>query len=108
MASYSVDLCTVATAIPLSDEKVITKLTEKILEGNVYNCHGCLSTFELIYVYFDFDCPPGVLCFVKPLFAAVVNLITRKVVDIVDPFTFSKCDTLKKKIRNTDQFNRTY
>ncbi|WP_097006361.1 hypothetical protein [Lacrimispora amygdalina] len=104
MSSYSVDPCTIATAIALSDEKVIERLAEKF-DKYIFNGHRCLkytSDWELVYIYFDFDCPPDVYCFIKPAFAVSVNLITKKVVDIVDPFIISEMDALKKSLEIQD------
>lgn len=97
MALYSVDICTIATAVALSDDKVKATIIEKVNNGNVFQGHRCLkypTNFEIIYVYFDFDCPTGVFCFIKPSFAVSVNLISRKVIDIVDPFITSEIDLL--------------
>jgi hypothetical protein len=37
-------------------------------------------------VYFDFACKPGTLCLVKPGFLASVNMLTKQVDGITDPY----------------------
>lgn len=103
-ALYSVNPCTIATAIALSDEQVIEKFIEKVNAGDVFKGHRCLNhttDWEKVYVYFDFDCPPGVFCIVKPSFAAVVNLVSRKV-EVIDPFDINEINELQKVIQHSN------
>ena len=108
IAQYSVDPCHIATAIALSDKEVINVITRKLSEGNIFNGYRCLervTSWEIIYVYFDFKCKPDVPCFVKPAFVAVVNTITRKVEEIIDPYIESNINKLKGIL---DQENKCF
>lgn len=103
-ALYSVNPCTIATAIALSNEQVIEKFIEKVNAGDIFKGHRCLNhttDWEKVYVYFDFDCPPGVFCIVKPSFAAVVNLISKKV-EVIDPFDINEINELQKVIQHSN------
>lgn len=87
LAATSLDACTVAKYIALSDERVRDLLLQKqsyVFRG--IQCRNRIGIPELIDVVFEFDCPIGQFCIVDPSFAAVVNLAHRNVVAIVDPY----------------------
>ncbi|WP_051217432.1 hypothetical protein [Paenibacillus assamensis] len=97
-AAFSLDPCTVATAIALTNQPVREKLIEKFNAGYMYNGYGCLKVvgnLGVSYVAFKFSCPAGVHCFINPSFVAVVNLVTKKVIDIIDPFHVSEYEELR-------------
>ncbi|HFK1756490.1 TPA: hypothetical protein ACGXQC_000856 [Bacillus cereus] len=96
VANYSIDPCIVATSIAVSNQKVRDVILKKLDHGDIYRGHHCskhTTNWELIYVIFDFDCPPGVFCLVRPSFAAVVNMVTHSV-EIIDPYIESNIDAL--------------
>ncbi|PSA91656.1 hypothetical protein C6371_06120 [Bacillus atrophaeus] len=87
VAKNSTDPCIKATLIALLDSDVKSLLLEKIRNGYIYRGQKCLkrTSWEKVYVYFDFDCPPNIFCFIKPSFVAIVNMVTRQV-EIIDPY----------------------
>jgi len=88
-AAKSTDACTTSKFIALSDNRVQTLLRKKIVDGDIFRGISCLnqpSIPENHYVYFDFDCKPGTLCFIKPSFAVIVNVIDGYVVAVLDPY----------------------
>lgn len=98
LASHSVDPYIIAKYIALSNQEVQDTIMKKLSEGNVFNGVSCLervTSWKLIYVYFDCDCKPGVHCLIKPAFVAIVDLILGKVIDIIDPYIQSNIIKLK-------------
>jgi hypothetical protein len=49
-------------------------------------CLDRIAIPENRYVLFDFDCKPGTLCFVKPAFLTLVNIVDSYVIAIIDPY----------------------
>lgn len=102
-AAFSVDLCTIAKAISVSDENVRAIFISKLQAGNVFNDVRCLNyttDWEKVYVYFDFDCPPDIYCFfkLKPAFATVIDLITKSVEKIIDPFDITEVHAVQNAL----------
>ncbi|MCU5511395.1 hypothetical protein OCB07_21510 [Bacillus cereus] len=97
VANYSIDPCIVATSIAVSNQKVRDVILKKLDHGDIYRGRHCskhTTNWELVFVIFDFDCPPGVFCLIRPSFAAVVNMITRNV-EIIDPYVESNVNSLQ-------------
>ncbi len=89
VSATTVDPCLVAKYIAIADERVRALFAKKLLAGDVFRGVECAprsGTAELITVVFEFDCKPGVFCFISPSFAVVVNLHTRHVVSVLDPY----------------------
>jgi len=89
VAATSLDVCTVAKYIALSDDRVHDLLLQKHSDGYMFrgiHCRNRIGIPELIDVVVEFDCPTGRLRIVDPSFAAVVNLPHRNVIAIVDPY----------------------
>lgn len=81
--------CIVAQYIAISDKSVQEKFLHKISEGYIFKGIRCLSGIsipETRRVEFLFDCPSGVFCFIPPSFLVIVNMITKTVEKIVDPY----------------------
>jgi hypothetical protein len=99
-AAKSTSSCLVAQYIALSDDRVQALFLTKLTDGAVFNGMSCLSGIgipEYKRVYFDFDCPHGTLCIIKPAFVVIVNIVDGTVVSIVDPYIVTreaKGDTL--------------
>jgi hypothetical protein len=88
-AARTIDPCLVAQYIALSDAEVRAHIKTKHDAGYVFagmSCFEASSVSEQRYVYFDYRCRPGVFCFVKPAFAAVVDLVKGSVVRVIDPY----------------------
>lgn len=88
-AARSTNSCLVAQYIALTDDRVQTLFLKKLTDGNVFNGISCLSGIgipEYKRVYFDFDCPSGTICLIKPAFLVVVNIVDVTVVSIIDPY----------------------
>ncbi|ACK96268.1 hypothetical protein CN498_20560 [Bacillus thuringiensis] len=101
VANYSTDPCIVATSIAVSSQKVIDLILKKLNHGDIYRGHHCskhTTNWELVYVIFDFDCPPGVFCLIRPSFAAVVNMVTHSV-EIIDPYIESHINSLQTVLK---------
>jgi hypothetical protein len=98
-AARALDPCLTAKFIALSDQRVSALFLKKLQDGYLFegiNCLDLSSIPENSYVYFDFDCKPGTLCFVRPAFLVVVNIVAGCVVAIVDPYvpsSFGAMDT---------------
>jgi hypothetical protein len=81
--------CIVAEYIAISDKSVQEKFLHKISDGYIFKGIRCLSGIsipETRRVEFLFDCPSGVFCFIPPSFMVIVNMITKTVEKIVDPY----------------------
>jgi hypothetical protein len=50
-------------------------------------CHPGLGR-EIIVVVFTFRCRPPKICIVPPAFAVHYNIVTKTVVDIIDPYVY--------------------
>src|ERR1700682_4089372 len=87
-AAQSADPCITAQMIALSDAKVSALFLSKLKEGNSYNGAFCgrVEIAEQRSVIFDFDCPSGRLCLVKPSFLVVVQIVEKQVLQIIDPY----------------------
>lgn len=92
VAAKSINPCLTAKFIALSDARVRSLFLTKLQDGYVFRGVNCLSgpsIPENRSVYFDFDCPAGRVCFVKPAFVAIVNIVHGYVVAIIDRYTGS-------------------
>jgi hypothetical protein len=107
IALTSTDECIVATIIAVQDQRVTALLAQKA-EGSVWKGLFCAKrNDDKIAVVFNLDCPPGVICLVKPWFAAIVDLEFGTVYGIQDPYrpmTFAergscKCGTQGSTLR---------
>ena len=111
IAAHSVDPCIIAKSIALSNQEVQDTIMKKLSEGSIFKGLHCLervTSWELIYIYFDFDCKPGVHCLVKPAFVAIVNIISGKVIDIIDPYIQSNINKLKAILnQETNSYPKT-
>jgi hypothetical protein len=89
VAARTIDPCTVATFIAISDEKVQQTILKKVADGNVFHGVACLAPTgipELRRVLFRFECKPGIFCLIPPSFLVIVNFIDGRVVGITDPY----------------------
>jgi hypothetical protein len=85
----SINECIVAEYLAISDKAVQEKFLHKIAEGCIFRGIRCLSGIsipETRRVEFRFDCPSGAICLVPPSFMVVVNMISKHVEQIVDPY----------------------
>lgn len=89
VAEHSTDHCIVAKLIAISDENVRELLLSKLDQGDRFAGVSCVQgpgIPEQRGVLFRLDCPPGTICLVAPSFLAVINLLTKKVDHIIDPY----------------------
>lgn len=82
-AATSVSPCAVAKLIAVSDEQVLERLRARLRNGDVPRSVRCLGTDGVL---FAFDCAPGAVCLVPRSLLVRVDLDSRKVREIVDPF----------------------
>jgi hypothetical protein len=89
IAARTVDSCLTAQFIAASDSRVRDLFIQKIDAGHVFkgiHCSNRIGIPENKYVVFDFECKPGTFCLISPKFLAVVNIVDRHVVAVVDPY----------------------
>jgi hypothetical protein len=89
VAASSTDTCITAMVITLTDKKTRELFLSKLKEGLMYsgvNCLGGVSIPENVRIVYLFDPPPGVFYFIRPSFLVIVNMIEKRVVQIVDPY----------------------
>ena len=90
VAATSTDPSLTAQVIALSNKKARKLFLEKINDDDFLSkgieCVDRGTSTETKYVLFKFECKPGALCLVPPSFAAVVNMIDRYCVTIVNPY----------------------
>jgi hypothetical protein len=87
LSAQTKNACLIAQFTALKDSKVRKLFLERLQSGNLYRGSHCLSGIGISKqkkVFFDFDCPPEKICFVRPSFLVVVDFIRRKVLEI-DP-----------------------
>jgi hypothetical protein len=79
--------CTSAILIAAKDPAVRKLYIEKTLAGSVPEGVRCLDNIgisEHRSVLFEFSCPHGTVCLIKPSFLVVVNVIYGVVEHIID------------------------
>lgn len=82
-AATSVSPCDVAKLIAVTDPTVLEKLRDRLRRGDQPRGVRCIGVGRVL---FAFDCPPGVICLVPRSFLVVVDLRTREVTEIEDPY----------------------
>lgn len=86
IAMKSTDSCVVATLIATTDKEVTQKILDK-QSNYVWKGLFCAKRINgMIAVVFNFECPPNVICLVKPWFAAIVDLEFGRVYGVQDPY----------------------
>jgi hypothetical protein len=87
-AACSTDPRLAAMVIALQDKRVRELFQSRFKRGHVFSgidSLGGTAIPEQSRLVFLFDPPPGELCFVRPLFLVVVNIVEKLVIQIVDP-----------------------
>jgi hypothetical protein len=82
-AAKSVSPCDVAKLIAVSDDQVLDRLRARVQSGDVPRGVSCIGADGVL---FRFTCAPGAICLVPRSFLVLVDLATRKVREIIDPF----------------------
>lgn len=82
-AAVSVSPCDVAKFIAVGDPRVVARLRQRLRNGDRPRGVRCIGVGRVL---FAFDCPSGMICLVPRSFLVVVNVRTRRVTDIIDPF----------------------
>lgn len=104
-AAKTADPCLSAKYIAISNKEVRDTFLRKVTAGYVFksvSCPAIISVPEKKSVLFDFDCRPGTLCFIRPTFLVVVNLVTTQVESIVAPYTRSSLATSRLPLMFND------
>jgi hypothetical protein len=94
--------CTSAILIAAKDPAVRKLYIDKILSGSVPEGIRCLDDIgipEHRSVLFEFSCPNGTVCLIKPSFVVVVNVVYGVVEHIIDPYIpFALADATRASI----------
>lgn len=86
VAAASTDRCIIATLVAVRDDRVESLIAKKAQQF-VWKGLFCEPRLDgAVAVVFNFDCPPGKICLVKPWFAAVVDLDLGVVRGVQDPY----------------------
>jgi hypothetical protein len=89
-SAMSTDPCLTAQVIAFSNEKVCKTFLDKFNNAEFLSkgieCMDRGTSAETKSVVFKFEPKPGAFFLVPPTFAAVVNMVDRYCVTIVDPF----------------------
>jgi len=88
VAVTSTNGCVVAEYIAISDKNVQDKFLLKLAEGYVFKGITCTrgQITEQRRVEFHFECAPGTFCFVSPSMMVIVDIISKTIVKIFDPY----------------------
>jgi hypothetical protein len=89
LAAHGATICERYFLISLSASDVQRAFIEHIKRNEIFLAAECFSVpenYEEIKILFVFQCLPPTLCFIPPAFLVKLNIVTSKVVEIVDPY----------------------